>query len=186
MGDINQLLQQFLGSSHGNDALQTLQQEHGLTAEDAQHTLAAATEVAQQQGALDAPGGPQTALGGGVLGRMFNGALGGAAASAAGRILAQRTGMNPQMAQSVVAAAMPFVLRYLQQRGGRGASAQPQVQPRPQPQAQPSDAWFYFPHGAPPPPTQQGSSWDSPARPAEPAQPAAPTAKPKPPWKRLL
>jgi hypothetical protein len=129
-----QMLQQFLGSSQGQAAMQTLQQQHGMAPGVAQQTLGVASEGAaealqQQQnngGAQGFLGGGITAnaitgalsgmLGGGGLGGALEGGLSGVVAGKVGELLAARMGMNPQTASLIAAGIAPHLVNFIQQR----------------------------------------------------------------------
>ena len=138
-----QILQQFLGSSQGQAALQTLQQEHGMNPAMAQQTLGVAGEGAAQalqQANGGAPGNAAALLGGGLttnaitgalsgmlngggLGGALEGGLSGMVAGKVGEMLASRMGMNPQMASMIAAGIAPHLVNFIQARmAGQNAS----------------------------------------------------------------
>jgi hypothetical protein len=133
-----QMLQQFLGSSQGQAALQTLQQQHGMDPAMAQQTLGVAGEGAAQalhQVNGGAPGNAAGLLGGGLttnaitgalsgmlngggLGGALEGGLSGIVAGKVGEMLASRMGMNPQMASMIAAGIAPHLVNFIQARMG--------------------------------------------------------------------
>ncbi len=135
---IDQLLQQFLSSSQGQAALQTLQQQHGMNPATAQQALGVASEGAAQalgqspgatpgnvaalfEGGLTTnaiTGALSGMLGGGGLGGALEGGLSGVVAAKVGEMLASRMGLNPQMASMIAAAVAPHLVNFIQARAG--------------------------------------------------------------------
>ncbi|MDB4928007.1 MAG: hypothetical protein JWM10_491 [Myxococcaceae bacterium] len=183
-----QMLQQFLGSSQGQAAMQTLQQQHGMAPGVAQQALGVAGEGAaqvlqQQQGNAGAPGGAQGFLGGGLtanaitgalsgmlggggLGGALEGGLSGVVAGKVGEMLASRMGMNPQTASLIAAGIAPHLVNFIQARmgtqnhTGAGPGALP-IAPPPLPPMQQGAAASMQPMGGPqwaPPATKGGGA----------------------------
>lgn len=138
---MNNLLQEFLSSPFGNQAMQTLQADHGLPADKAQQAIGVVTDHAQdmmQKNQMDpnavasqfgtfgnaAAGGIGGVLAGGGVRGAVEGGIGGVVAGRAAEILAEKVGMDPRTASSVAAIAAPFLLRFLHQHL-QGQNAQP-------------------------------------------------------------
>lgn len=136
---IEALVGQFLQSGAGNDVINQLK-SHGLAAPQAQAAVQATAEGAAQQlggaggGLGDMAAGLLGGAGGGGLGGLAAGLMGsgGAAASGAGNIaalagpiaqfVAQKTGLSPAIAATVVNVALPKLLEMIK---GTGAAAVP-------------------------------------------------------------
>lgn len=109
---IDQLVSQFLGSGDGKSVLDQLKQQ-GLDGAQAQKAVSATAEGAMQQVSQG---------GGGGLQGMIQGAAGagggqsGGDASQVVSFVAQKTGLNPAMAQTVVTAVLPKLLELFQKR----------------------------------------------------------------------
>ncbi len=128
--DAQALLQEFLASSHGQQATAALQAQ-GVSPEDAQTYIAHATEVAHSH---------VTEQGGGLLGahpgRNFFAALAsglvrgdglwgsikdGLEGTLSGRItetIAARTGLDPSTASGIAAALTPYIAGFLKNKLG--------------------------------------------------------------------
>jgi len=109
------LIGQFLGSSEGANTVKELAAEHGLSEDDARNAVQATAE-----GAAEATSGGGAL---GALGGLLGGSTGGIEETVA-RIVADKTGLSPDMAQKVVAFVLPKVMGYLkgggEEQGGPG------------------------------------------------------------------
>lgn len=142
---LDTLLQQFIGSQQGHEAVQTLQQQHGMSDTEAQNTLgAAATGAAQALGGGQGTSGEGGGLGqmiggltqgggagimgalgglaqGGGLASALQGGLGGAASEKIAEVISARTGIAKGTALSVANTVIPFIVKFLQSHtGGQG------------------------------------------------------------------
>jgi hypothetical protein len=121
---LDKLIGPFLQSAEGSELLKNIEGQ-GLTRDQASAAVNATAEgVSQQQGGAQ---GGIGALAGGALG---GGALGGAGSGGGGMVnkvaqfVAQKTGLDPAKAQSVVAMVLPKLLN-LVKGAGKGTPAQP-------------------------------------------------------------
>lgn len=142
---LDALIGQFMSSDQGKGTLQELQGK-GLSPQQSTDAVKATAEGATQVGGLDlgalagggsgsgkgvggllgslAGGGGQSS--GGGLGGLLGGGLGGGGPGASSsmlapvaQVVAQKTGLSPQMAQTVAAVALPKVLSFIQAKGGK-------------------------------------------------------------------
>ena len=142
---MSNLLQDFLNSPFGSQAVQALQSQHALPPEKAQQAIGVVTAGAQdmmQKNEMDpnaiasqfgtlgnaAAGGIGGMLNGGGVRGAIEGGIGGMVAGKAAEILAQKVGMDPRTASSVAAVAAPFLLRFLHEHL-QGQSEQPAQPP---------------------------------------------------------
>ena len=128
--DVQQLVSEFLSSSHGAQATQALS-DQGFSQEDGQQMLGAAAETAhahaeeQSQGLLgDHPGKSFFAAFAAGLVRgdgFFKSLEDGGEGVLTGRIaesIGARMGLDPGTASTVAAAATPYVISFLRERLG--------------------------------------------------------------------
>jgi len=134
---LNELVGQFLSSSDGTDLLKNLEAQ-GVSAPQATQAVTATAEGAMEHasaGGLDLASLAGGLVGGGgglgALGGMLGGLGGGAAAPLAGLVapisqfVAQKTGLAPAMAQTIVAAALPKLVAMLTGKSADGAAPAP-------------------------------------------------------------
>lgn len=125
---LEQIVGQLLQSGAGAELLKTVQSQ-GLSADQATAALSATAEGALEQGG--GLGGLLSGAGGGDLASMAAGFLGGGSAAPAGGSLAQfaptiasfvaqKTGLAPAMAQTVVSLALPKIEELI--KGGLAGS----------------------------------------------------------------
>lgn len=132
---INELLQNVLKSGAGAELLKQVQ-EKGLSADQATSALKATAEgVMEQGGAGGLASLASGMLGGGGLASMAGGLLGGGPANAGpssltamvpgiAQFVAQKTGLDPAMASTVVTMALPKVIELVKSHmGASGADA---------------------------------------------------------------
>jgi len=127
--DAQALLQEFLGSSHGQQAVDALRAQ-GISATDAQTYIAHATEAAHDQ--VNAQGGvlgehagrnfltalaSGVARGDGLLGSLKDGLEGGFSGRIT-EVLATKAGIDPSTASGVAAALTPFISGFLKKKLG--------------------------------------------------------------------
>ncbi|HZF49590.1 MAG TPA: hypothetical protein VE093_13115 [Polyangiaceae bacterium] len=137
---LGDLLHQFTGSPQGDEALQTLKDQHGLSGEQAKSALeTAASGVATAVGSGE--GGGLGALGqaigggggGGVLGALgglaggggglasaLQGGIGGAAAEKIADMIAPKIGIDKAKAAAIASTVLPYIVKFLQSRGATG------------------------------------------------------------------
>lgn len=134
---LGDLLHQFTGSPQGDEALQTLKDQHGLSGDQAKSALeTAASGVATAVGSGE--GGGLGALGqaiggGGVLGALgglaggggglasaLQGGLGGAAAEKIADLIAPKIGIDKAKAAAIASTVLPYIVKFLQSRGATG------------------------------------------------------------------
>jgi hypothetical protein len=107
---IDQIVGQFLNSGEGKGVLDQLKQQ-GVDGPQAQQAVSATAEGAMQQ---------VSAGGGGGLAGMLSGLTGGGGGQSAGmasqvtQFVAQKTGLSPAIAQTVVSAVLPKLLELFQ------------------------------------------------------------------------
>jgi hypothetical protein len=135
---LGDLLHQFTGSPQGDEALQTLKDQHGLSGEQAKSALeAAASGVTNAVGSDEGGGlgalGKAIGGGGGVLGALgglagsggglasaLQGGLGGAAAEKIAEVIAPTIGIDKAKATAIASTVLPYIVKFLQSRGATG------------------------------------------------------------------
>lgn len=128
--DAQELVSEFLASSHGEQAVQALGAQ-GISAPDAQQLLGHATEAVHAHVEEQSPGlmgehAGRSFLAGAVAGLLrgdgfFKSIVEGGEGMVSGRVaeaLAARAGLDPSTASTVAAAATPYILGFLKQRLG--------------------------------------------------------------------
>lgn len=135
---IGDLLKQFTGSQEGGEAVQTLQNEHGLDGDQAKHAIEAATSGAasalgSEQGGLEAVGKMLGGGGGGLAGALgglaggggglagaIQGGLGGAAAEKIADVIAPAIGVDKAKAMAIASTVIPYIMKFIQSRSAGG------------------------------------------------------------------
>lgn len=130
---LSELLHQFTGSQQGDEALQTLKNEHGLDGDQAKNALEAATSGAAnalgsgEGGMLGALGNAfgsggsavsSAALGG--LASALQGGIGGAAVEKIADVIAPRIGVDKAKAVAIASTVIPHIVKFLQSRSSGG------------------------------------------------------------------
>lgn len=137
-GMLTDIVHQFTGSQEGGEALQTLQDQHGLSGDQAKQAVDAAATGASSalgsgEGGLGALLGGGGEGGGGMLGALgglaqgggglagaLQGGMGGMAAEKIADLIAPKIGVDKAKAQAIAASVLPYILKFLQSRGATG------------------------------------------------------------------